>query len=61
MLYDIKEAFAARVKQITWMDEITKQATLEKSTKTISFIGFPDWLLKEGELDKYYTGVSFFR
>lgn len=58
MLNDIKKSFSYRVKSIAWMDDATKKATLEKNEKMISFIGFPDWLLKEGEIDKYYTGVS---
>lgn len=60
MLKDIKDAFADRVQGISWMDDVTKSATLEKSMKTISFIGFPEWLHQEGELDKYYLGVIFY-
>ena len=40
-----------------WMDQRTKQATLEKNRKMESQIGFPDWLFTENELDEYYENV----
>jgi predicted metalloendopeptidase len=57
MLYDIKNAFVDHVNHIKWMDEETKQATLEKSKEMISFIGYPEWLFEKGALDVYYQGI----
>ncbi|XP_015834804.2 neprilysin isoform X1 [Tribolium castaneum] len=58
MLYDIKSAFMEHVKTISWMDQKTRTATLEKSKEMISFIGYPDWLLDKGALEIYYQGIT---
>lgn len=57
MLDNIKQAFASMVLRTDWMDQRTKQATLEKNRKMESQIGFPDWLFTENELDEYYENV----
>ncbi|KAJ8898101.1 hypothetical protein PR048_003461 [Dryococelus australis] len=51
-------AFRMLVDSLDWMDKQTKKATLEKSSAIKSFIGFPDWLLDEKELNSYYEGVG---
>lgn len=58
MLDDIREAFQESVEHLTWMDESTKKATLDKSNNMYSFIGFPSWLFEEGKLEEYYKNVS---
>lgn len=58
MLEDIREAFASIVTKTDWMDQSTKTATLEKSRKMGSEIGFPTWLFNEEKLNEYYKGVS---
>ncbi|KAK9728009.1 Peptidase family M13 [Popillia japonica] len=58
MLINIKDAFVQRVKTLTWMDEKTKNATLEKSEEMVSFIGFPEWLLNKSALEFYYDGIT---
>ncbi|XP_063235515.1 endothelin-converting enzyme homolog isoform X2 [Bacillus rossius redtenbacheri] len=58
MLSDIKSAFRVLVDSLDWMDGATKKATLEKSSSIKSFIGFPDWLLDEEELNSYYEGLE---
>ncbi|KAI4463568.1 zinc metalloprotease family m13 neprilysin-related [Holotrichia oblita] len=58
MLINIKDAFVQRVKTLKWMDEKTKNATLEKSEEMVSFIGFPEWLLNKSALEYYYTGIT---
>ncbi|XP_072385785.1 endothelin-converting enzyme 1 isoform X1 [Diabrotica undecimpunctata] len=57
MIQGLKDSFINSVNQITWMDSKTKKVTVEKSKETISFIGYPDWLYQEGELDRYYSDV----
>ncbi|XP_023315896.1 membrane metallo-endopeptidase-like 1, partial [Trichogramma pretiosum] len=59
MLENIKRSFVDFVlKDIDWMDEATKLATLEKIHKMKSLIGFPDWLFEDGRLDEYYGGIN---
>lgn len=58
MLANIKEAFVQRVKTLTWMDDDTKSATLDKSEEMVSFIGFPEWLMNKTAIEYYYSGVS---
>ncbi|KAI4463570.1 zinc metalloprotease family m13 neprilysin-related [Holotrichia oblita] len=58
MLINIKDAFVQRVKTLKWMDEKTKNATLEKSEEMVSFIGFPEWLLNKSALEYYYAGIT---
>ncbi|XP_045479994.1 neprilysin-like isoform X2 [Harmonia axyridis] len=58
MLDDIREAFQESVEHLSWMDEQTKKATLEKSRSMYSFIGFPNWLFEEGKLEEYYKDLE---
>ncbi|XP_012215455.1 endothelin-converting enzyme homolog isoform X2 [Linepithema humile] len=58
MLEDIKEAFASLVLKTDWMDQSTKTATLQKSQKMGSEIGFPEWLFNENKLDEYYKNIK---
>lgn len=57
MINDIKNAFIQHVQGITWMDKATRQVTLEKAAEMLSFVGYPDWLFKDGVLDRKYQGV----
>lgn len=57
MLNNIREAFNNLVRQTTWMDDGTKCSTLEKSIAMESLIGFPDWILQPGQLDRFYDGI----
>lgn len=59
MIDNIRSAFDTLVQDITWMDQGTKCSTLDKSNAMRSFIGFPEWITKDGELDKFYGNVSF--
>ncbi|KAJ9597235.1 hypothetical protein L9F63_011909, partial [Diploptera punctata] len=54
MVNDIRSAFVEIVSDLDWMDEETKQRTLEKAHAMRPFIGFPGWILTPGELEKYY-------
>ncbi|CAG2054488.1 unnamed protein product [Timema podura] len=58
MVNDIRSAFTEIVTELQWMDEETKQRTLDKAHAMRPFIGFPGWLLTPGELEKYYQGAS---
>lgn len=58
MLNNIREAFNNLVRETTWMDDGTKCSTLEKSIAMDSLIGFPDWILEKGKLDRFYSGIE---
>jgi predicted metalloendopeptidase len=58
MLEDIREAFNSLLDKTDWMDRQTKIATLEKSRKMTSEIGFPEWLFDEKKLNDYYKGID---
>lgn len=58
MLSDITAAFGDLVLALPWMDSVTKHATLDKAAAIKAYIGYPDWLLQAGELDRFYDGVS---
>lgn len=58
MLTNIRVSFDSLVLSTTWMDELTKRSTLEKSAAMKSLIGFPDWILKKDKLEEFYSGVS---
>lgn len=58
MLNNIREAFNNLVRETTWMDDGTKCSTLEKSIAMDSLIGFPDWILQSGKLDRFYNGIK---
>jgi len=61
MLEDVKEAFASLILKTNWMDQSTKMATLQKSQKMGSDIGFPKWLFNEERLDEYYKSIKVVR
>ncbi|XP_026275280.1 endothelin-converting enzyme homolog [Frankliniella occidentalis] len=57
MLADITAAFSDLVHAVRWMDAETKRATLDKAAAIRAFIGYPEWLLEAGELERFYEGV----
>lgn len=59
MIHNIRNAFDNLVREINWMDTGTKCSTLEKSHAMKSFVGFPEWILKDGKLDEFYGDISF--
>lgn len=58
MIEDVREAFAAAVDQLDWMDSTTRVKTLNKLRAIRNFVGFPSWLLTLEQLDKHYKHVS---
>lgn len=58
MIEDVREAFAAAVDQLDWMDSTTRLKTLNKLRAIRNFVGFPSWLLTTDQLDKHYKHVS---
>lgn len=58
MLRDITSSFKELVASLPWMDLETKEATWKKASAIKSYIGYPKWLLEDGELEKFYKHVS---
>lgn len=58
MINDIKAAFVDHVKTLKWMDKDTKKVTLEKTEEMLSLVGYPDWLFKDGAVDRKYEGLE---
>ncbi|KOB64487.1 putative Endothelin-converting enzyme 1, partial [Operophtera brumata] len=54
MIEDVRDAFAAAVQELDWMDSTTRLKTLSKLKAIRNFVGFPAWLLGSEQLDKYY-------
>jgi len=57
MIENIHWAFEKIVKELNWMDDITKQRTLYKAQQMTTFIGFPDFISDPVQLDDYYSEV----
>ena len=58
MLADIKSAFANLVLQLDWMDEETKEGTLNKADTMRNYISYPSWLKEPNELESYHEVVG---
>ena len=58
MIKDIKESFRALVNASDWLDDKTKDKSLNKLNAIIENVGYPDWMLNNEELDKYYNLVN---
>jgi predicted metalloendopeptidase len=58
MIKDLKESFSALVGVSDWLDDITKNKSLDKLNAIIENVGYPDWMLDNNELDKYYDLVN---
>lgn len=54
MVENIQLAFRRNIKNLVWMDQKTKQATIEKISKMKTCIGYPPWLEIPSEVDNYY-------
>jgi len=57
MLKNIHWAFEKIVKELSWMDDTTKQRTLFKAQQMKTFIGFPKFINDPVQLDDYYSEV----
>lgn len=54
----IKDEFQNILKSVSWMDETTREASLEKAKKMTTHIGFPDELMNETKLIEYYENLT---
>lgn len=58
MVDSIKDEFLDILKEVTWMDERTKAAALNKATKIRAYVGYPDELLDDSKLIEYYGNME---
>ena len=56
----MRQAFEDIVPQLAWMDDITKEATLEKAKSVTQKIGYPEYITNSQKLDKHYEQVINF-
>lgn len=57
MMENIHWAFEKIVKELKWMDDVTKIKTMNKAQKMKIFIGYPEFLNDKTKLDEYYDDV----
>jgi predicted metalloendopeptidase len=55
-----RNSFKVLVQESDWLDDITKNKSLEKLDAMIENDVYPDWILDNQELDKYYKLVNDF-
>ncbi|XP_065061388.1 endothelin-converting enzyme 2-like isoform X2 [Rhopilema esculentum] len=57
MIQGIRKSFMENIDTLSWMDDATKKAAKEKAVAIIQNIGYPDFVVKDSDLDKYYQGL----
>jgi len=56
MVEDLRTAFEELVTEAEWMDADTQTTAISKAENMLQLMGYPDWLIDEQELEKYYEG-----
>jgi predicted metalloendopeptidase len=60
MIKYLRDSFRVLVQESDWLDDITKNKSLEKLDSIIENDVYPDWILDNQQLDKYYNLVNLF-
>eukprot|EP00106_Octopus_bimaculoides_P022840 XP_014790282.1 PREDICTED: endothelin-converting enzyme 2-like [Octopus bimaculoides] len=58
MVDDIKKAFEKNLPYLSWMDEETRKAAIDKANAIVDKIGFPPNILNDTKLDKIYERLE---
>jgi neprilysin len=58
MVEAIKEEFQSILKSVSWMDETTREAAMEKAKLMVTHIGYPDELMDDKRVEKYYKHLA---
>ncbi|KAE8748157.1 hypothetical protein FOCC_FOCC005160 [Frankliniella occidentalis] len=58
MVNNIRQEMYKVLKSVPWMDDATRQAALEKAYSMTNHIAYPDELLDNSKLDKFYEGLE---
>ena len=54
MVDGLRTAFKELVEETEWMDSETQEKAKEKADLMLQFIGYPDWLMDNAQVDEYY-------
>lgn len=54
LIKDLKESFRKLVLTDDWLDELTRSRALDKMTGMRENVAYPEWILDNAELDKFY-------
>lgn len=57
MTENIIRAFEDTIYRTEWMDESTRMKTISKLHAIRVFVGHPEWIMNETQLDGYYDQV----
>ena len=58
LVVDIKSSFLDTLKKVGWMDQKTKKHAVIKAEQMSYFIGYPEELLDDNNVEDYYQGVK---
>jgi neprilysin len=58
MVDAINEEFQKILQEVSWMDDTTRTAAVEKAKKMIAHIGYPDELMDDKKLIEYYNNLT---
>lgn len=58
MVDNIRNAFIGILNKITWMDEKTRKAAIDKANELSVHIGYPDELINTTVLEEYYSNLD---
>lgn len=58
LVNSIREEYIKILKEVSWMDEVTREAAIEKAKSMTSHIAYPDELTDNNKLEEYYDGLE---
>jgi predicted metalloendopeptidase len=61
MVKYLRDSFRVLVGESDWLDDSTKNKSLEKLDAFVENVGYPDWILDNQQLDNYYNLVNVFQ
>jgi len=58
LLEKIREEFKLNLRNVKWMDDVTKKRAADKAASIINIVGYPEWIQDITKLDKYYEELQ---
>lgn len=58
MVNGIRREFENILKEVNWMDDKTKESALEKLHSMSTHIGYPDEIMDNSKIEKYYENLT---
>lgn len=59
MVSDIRRTFVKILREIDWMDRVTKEKAIDKALAMTTHIAYADELLDDKKLEDYYSSVKY--